>query len=477
MSVDNRDDANLTAVLVDYAPDGTPEMVTRGWLDPQNRVRIDRGRTLRRGQLYDFSWDLQPDDHVFPAGHRIGLVVVSTDHDYTIRPLPGTQAHARPVTQLDPAAARRRHNRCEMKLPVMPPVAPMLAKPVGAIPPGQLYEPKWDGFRSIVFRDGDEVEIGSRNERPMTRYFPEVVEAVKRNFPPRAVIDGEIVIAGEGGLDFWALQQRIHPANSRVTMLADKTPASFVAFDLLALGDEDLTRTPFADRRATLEAALAEARAPIHVTPLTRDEEIAQRWFERFEGAGLDGLIAKRPDLTYQPDKRVMAKIKHVRTADCVVAGYRVHKTHKDAVGSLLLGLYVDEAAPPSQWMDRMPGAPRPRRRDRRVPDGPPPRAARRAPAARHRLRRPPVDWAAEMAQGTGGREPLEPEEGPLVRPTATRARGRGPLRLPRGSPLPPPTAVRPLAARPRPRLLRLRSARAAGAVRPRRRARGSALA
>jgi len=196
-----------------------------------------------------------------------------------------------------------------MNLPVMPPVAPMLAKPISAIPPGQLYEPKWDGFRSIVFRDGDEVEIGSRNERPMTRYFPEVVEAVKRNFPERAVIDGEIVIAGEGGLDFWALQQRIHPANSRVTMLSTKTPASFIAFDLLALGDEDLTCTPFAGRRAALEAALGEARAPIHVTPLTRDEAVAQRWFERFEGAGLDGLIAKRPDLTYQPDKRVMAKI------------------------------------------------------------------------------------------------------------------------------------------------------------------------
>jgi ATP-dependent DNA ligase len=243
-----------------------------------------------------------------------------------------------------------------MKLPVMPPVAPMLAKPVAAIPPGQLYEPKWDGFRSIVFRDGDEVEIGSRNERPMTRYFPEVVAAVKRSFPPRAVIDGEIVIAGEGGLDFWALQQRIHPAVSRVTLLAGRTPASFIAFDLLALGEDDLTGEPFAGRRAALEQALADTADPIHLTPLTRDEQVAQRWFERFEGAGLDGLIAKRPDLTYQPDKRVMTKIKHVRTADCVVAGYRVHKTAKDAVGSLLLGLYIDEAAPPSQWMDHTTG-------------------------------------------------------------------------------------------------------------------------
>jgi ATP-dependent DNA ligase len=243
-----------------------------------------------------------------------------------------------------------------MKLPVMPPVAPMLAKPVAAIPTGQLYEPKWDGFRSIVFRDGDEVEIGSRHERPMTRYFPEVVDAVRRNFPPRAVIDGEIVIAGDGGLDFWALQQRIHPANSRVTMLAGQTPASFIAFDLLALGDDDLTGVPFADRRAALESALADAVAPIHVTPLTRDERVAQRWFERFEGAGLDGLIAKRADLTYQPDKRVMAKIKHVRTADCVLAGYRVHKTATDAIGSLLLGLYIDHAAPRSQWGDHTEG-------------------------------------------------------------------------------------------------------------------------
>ena len=238
----------------------------------------------------------------------------------------------------------------------MPPVAPMLAKPAAAIPPGQFYEPKWDGFRSIVFRDGDEVEIGSRKERPMTRYFPEVVEAVLRNFPPRAVIDGEIVIAGDGGLDFWALQQRIHPAASRVDMLAAKTPASFIAFDLLALGDDDLMAVPFAERRAALERALADAVPPVHVTPLTRDEAVARDWFERFEGAGLDGVIAKRADLRYEPDKRVMTKVKHVRTADCVVAGYRVHKSAADAIGSLLLGLYVDEAAPPSQWMDHTRG-------------------------------------------------------------------------------------------------------------------------
>src|SRR4051794_13687613 len=239
-----------------------------------------------------------------------------------------------------------------MQLPVMPPVAPMLAKPVPEIPRGASYEPKWDGFRSIVFRDGDDVEIGSRNEKPMTRYFPELVAAFREQLPPRCVVDGEIVIAGASGLDFGALQQRIHPAASRVNLLAEQTPASFVAFDLLALGDEDLTQMPFAERRAALQTALADARPPIHLTPLTRDEGVAQQWFERFEGAGLDGLIAKHPDLTYQPDKRVMTKIKHVRTADCVLAGYRVHKSARDAVGSLLLGLYTDEARPRSQWGD-----------------------------------------------------------------------------------------------------------------------------
>lgn len=231
-----------------------------------------------------------------------------------------------------------------MRLPVMPPVAPMLAKPIATIPPGQLYEPKWDGFRSIIFRDGDEVEIGSRNERPMTRYFPEVVEAVLANFPPRAVIDGEIVVADteHNRLDFEALQQRIHPAASRVRLLAERTPASFVAFDLLAVNDDDLTGQPLMARRKELERVLADAAAPIYVTPATLDLDTARRWFEEFEGAGLDGLIAKKLDLTYQPDKRVMSKIKHERTADCVVAGYRVHKSGADAIGSLLLGLYDD---------------------------------------------------------------------------------------------------------------------------------------
>jgi ATP-dependent DNA ligase len=229
-----------------------------------------------------------------------------------------------------------------MQLPINPPVKPMLAKPVAEIPPGQVYEPKWDGFRSIIFRDGDEVEIGSRNEKPMTRYFPEVVAAVLANFPERAVVDGEIIVAdtARNTLDFEALQQRIHPAVSRVNLLAEQTPASFVAFDLLALGDEDLTETPFAERRARLLAALGEAEPPVYVTPATDDLTTAQRWFAQFEGAGLDGLIAKGRELTYQPDKRVMTKIKHKRTADCVVAGYRVHKSGENRIGSVLLGLY-----------------------------------------------------------------------------------------------------------------------------------------
>ncbi|MCV7417836.1 ATP-dependent DNA ligase [Mycolicibacterium litorale] len=230
-----------------------------------------------------------------------------------------------------------------MQLPVSPPVRPMLARSVPAIPPEASYEPKWDGFRSICFRDGDEVELGSRNERPMTRYFPELVDAMTTELPERCVIDGEIVIATDRGLDFEALQLRLHPAASRVQMLAEKTPASFIAFDLLALGDDDYTDRPFSERRAALVDALAGCGPVVHVTPATTEVATAQRWFDEFEGAGLDGVIAKPLDLTYQPDKRVMYKIKHARTADCVVAGYRLHKSGDDAVGSLLLGLYRDD--------------------------------------------------------------------------------------------------------------------------------------
>jgi ATP-dependent DNA ligase len=230
-----------------------------------------------------------------------------------------------------------------MDLPVMPPVEPMLAKAVGAIPAGDyIFEPKWDGFRSIVFRDGEEVEMGSRNERPMTRYFPELVEAFRAQLPPRCVIDGEIVLPNfsAGRLEFEQLQLRLHPAASRVAKLAAETPAHFVAFDLLALGDEDYTGRPFAQRRQALEQALAGAASPVHLTPATSDHATAGRWFTQFEGAGLDGLVAKAPDGPYQPNKRVMLKIKHERTADCVLAGFRPHKTGDDAIGSLLLGLY-----------------------------------------------------------------------------------------------------------------------------------------
>jgi ATP-dependent DNA ligase len=225
----------------------------------------------------------------------------------------------------------------------MPPVSPMLSKSVGSIPPDASYEPKWDGFRSVCFRDGDEVELGSRNERPMTRYFPELVSAATLELPKRCVLDGEIVVATDHGLDFEALQQRIHPADSRVRMLAERTPASFIAFDLLALGDDDYTDRPFSERRAALVEAMADAGPSFHVTPATTDRDVARRWFDEFEGAGLDGVIAKPLTLTYQPDKRVMFKIKHARTADCVVAGYRVHKSGDGAVGSLLLGLYKDD--------------------------------------------------------------------------------------------------------------------------------------
>ena len=232
-----------------------------------------------------------------------------------------------------------------MQLPVMPPVKPMLAKSVPEIPTtdGLVFEPKWDGFRCIVFRDGDEVELGSRNEKPLTRYFPDVVAAVKANLPERCVVDGEIVIAAGKGLDFEALLQRIHPADSRVRMLAETTPASFVAWDLLALGDDSLMDQPFAVRRSKLEAALTNAKAPVHLTPATDDPGLAGEWFELFEGAGLDGVMAKT-DGPYQPDKRAMFKVKHARTADCVVAAYRLHKSGP-VVGSLVLGLYDDDGA------------------------------------------------------------------------------------------------------------------------------------
>jgi ATP-dependent DNA ligase len=235
-----------------------------------------------------------------------------------------------------------------MDLPVMPPLAPMLAKSAKQVPHGEglLYEPKWDGFRALVFRDGDEVEIASRSTKPLTRYFPDVVESIRANTPERCVLDGEIVIALDGRLSFDALSNRIHPAVSRVTMLSRETPASFVAFDLIALDDRSFLDEPLSERRPALVEALARASAPIHVTRVTQDHDEAERWFTTFEGAGLDGVIAKRLDAPYSPNGRTMVKVKHARTADVVVAGYRLHKNStpdRPLLGSMLLGLHADD--------------------------------------------------------------------------------------------------------------------------------------
>ena len=232
-----------------------------------------------------------------------------------------------------------------MHLPFDPPLEPMLAKPSNGLPDGDgwLFEPKWDGFRAIVFRDGDDVLIQSRDLKPLDRYFPELSAPIRASFPERCVVDGEVVIATDGALAFESLLLRIHPAASRVKMLAEETPASFVGWDLLALGDEDLRGIPQGERRARLEAVFGGVEPPIHLTPATLDRALAADWFDRFEGAGLDGVVAKKLDGLYQPGKRAMLKIKHQRTADCVVAGFRWHKngpgTH---VGSLLLGLFDD---------------------------------------------------------------------------------------------------------------------------------------
>ena len=232
-----------------------------------------------------------------------------------------------------------------VNLPFQPPLEPMLAKLADAIPVGEgwQFEPKWDGFRAMVFRDGDEAFIQSRDLKPLDRYFPELAEPLRAELPERCVVDGEVVIAGPDGLDFESLLLRIHPAASRVKLLASQMPASFVAWDLLALDGHDLRSMPQGDRRALLEKALSEARPPIHLTPATLDRSLATDWFHRFEGAGLDGVVAKRLADPYQPGKRGWTKIKHARTADCVVAGFRWHKNGPGTmVGSLLLGLYDD---------------------------------------------------------------------------------------------------------------------------------------
>ena len=326
-----------------------------------------------------------------------------------------------------------------MRLPFQPPLEPMLAKASDGLPDGDgwLFEPKWDGFRALVFRDGDEVYTQSRDLKPLDRYFPELADPLRAALPERCILDGEVVIARDGGLAFEALLLRIHPAASRVRLLAAESPASFVAWDLLALGDEDLREVPQGERRARLEAVLGTAIAPVHLTPATRDRAIAADWFDRFEGAGLDGVVAKRLDAPYQPGKRAMLKIKHQRTADCVVAGFRWHKngpgTH---VGSLLLGLFDDDGRAP------------PRRGHLVVHLGAargPDRGAGTAPGAR--ARRPSLEGMGGV--GGGGRRrrvrpatawgdvALEPWQGPVVGAAPRRARRRGRLRPPPGRSVP----------------------------------------
>lgn len=235
-----------------------------------------------------------------------------------------------------------------MNLPVNPPILPMLAKRVEAIPASGewIFEPKWDGFRVLVFRDGDEMLLQSREERPLNRYFPDIVDVLHAQLPQRCVLDGELVIFRDGRLDFDALQLRLHPAASRVKLLAVETPSSIAFFDLLCEGKRDLRERPFAERRAKLESLLKSAAPPVHLTPITRDRKVALDWFRRFEGAGFDGVVAKPIRDSYQPDKRVMLKIKHERDCDCVVAGFRWYKEAEGAeIGSLLLGLYDDAGA------------------------------------------------------------------------------------------------------------------------------------
>ncbi len=334
-----------------------------------------------------------------------------------------------------------------MAFPIEPPIEPMLAKPQPEIPRGEgwRYEPKWDGFRALVFRDGPEVYIQSRDLKPLNRYFPELEEPLRAIGKPkdRFVLDGEIVIATEGELNFDALLLRIHPAASRVAMLAEQSPSSYVAFDLLADGAKDLRDRPFSDRRAALEQRLAAPPASVHLTPASLDPATARHWFEVFEGAGLDGVIAKPGDLRYLPGKREMIKVKHQRTADCVVAGFRWHKNGPGTmVGSLLLGLYDD-----GRTLQQ-------RRGHQLVYRSPSPRARRGAGAAAHGCAEgPPLAGVEGGGGGLGGPadagrdQPLEPRQGPVVGAAPDRARGRGGLRPPPGRPVPARHEVPALAA------------------------------
>jgi ATP-dependent DNA ligase len=246
---------------------------------------------------------------------------------------------------IEPAAAHGgARNGYKRGMPAAPsaPIEPMLAKIAEALPTeeGFLFEPKWDGFRALVFRGNEQTYLQSRDLRPLNRYFPELEKALHDALPKGCVLDGEIVIANARGLDFDALQMRLHPAASRVARLSKETPASFVAFDLLAAGGKSTMELPQSERRERLERLLGKAKPPLHLTPMTRDRAEAEQWLEKFEGAGLDGVVAKLESAAYQPGKRAMLKIKHVRSADCVVAGFRWYKERTDAVGSLLLGIY-----------------------------------------------------------------------------------------------------------------------------------------
>jgi ATP-dependent DNA ligase len=337
-----------------------------------------------------------------------------------------------------------------MDLPVMPPVAPMLAKAVDAVPVGDYaYEPKWDGFRCIVFCDGGEVELGSRNERPLTRYFPDVVAAARAGLPPRCVVDGEIVVAGSGGLDFDLLSQRIHPAESRVRTLAERTPAQLVVWDLLALDGRDLRAEPFSRRRAELERAMAAHHdARVHLTPLTTDPAVAADWFDRFEGAGLDGVVAKSRSQAYAEDKRVMLKVKHERTAEFVVGGFRWYKGDAEVVGSLMLGLYDGTRLAHVGVIGSFSAARRrelvaeltPYRDD--VGDHP------WAPVGRGGRRRP-GGWRPEGWRPGGWRpEPVERRQGPGLRAVAPRPGRRGRLRASARVPVAPHRPLPAVASR-----------------------------
>ncbi len=350
-------------------------------------------------------------------------------------------------------------------LPVRPPVAPMLAKLARELPSGEyIYEPKWDGFRCIVFRSGSEVELGSRNELPLTRYFPELVAALSQVLPQRAVLDGEVVVAGPTGLDFDALSQRVHPAESRVRLLAERTPASFVAFDLLALDDRDLRKEPFHERRRLLENVIGEAgpSVGVYLTPATRDRSLAEDWFGRFEGAGLDGVVAKAADLAYVAGKRVMVKVKHERTAEFVVGGFRWYRASADSgtpgqseIGSLMLGLY-DSAGDLSHV--GVIGAFAAEQRRQLVEVLAPYRVGSDGGLEGH----PWSGWATATEAGPRlpGPEPLERNERPQLRAAPSRLGGRSCLRAPAGHASAPYRSVQALAPRPRCAELHLRPAR-----------------